>query len=480
MAIHPVEAIFHPRSIAVVGASGNPSSWGYGFLAPLLEFGYQGKIYPVNLKHSEVLGIKAYPSLGEIPDPVDYVISCIPASEVLKMLEDCSPKGVKTVHLFTARFSETGHQQAAELEQEILREAKKRGIRLIGPNCMGLYYPREGISFSDALSKQSGTVGFISQSGQAAEELVRLAAPRGVYFSKVISYGNALDLNECDFLDYFSQDEKTNMILMYVEGIRNGQRFIDSLGQAASAKPVIILKGGRGESGGRAVASHTASLAGSQMIWEALITQAGALSAENLDELVDVAAAFSFLPPINGRKVGITGGGGGASVLAADQCEEAGLDVIPLPMEIREELRIRGITIWDWIGNPADMSIREDPNFCPGDMLEVMAKNKNFDFLMAIMYEPHHKRQQGMSADAYLEQYKLAGGCPKPLLAVAAEKGLGIEDFDHWSWKIMCEVRTKLLAAHIPFYPTIKRAAKAAKKLIDYYQQESSKPLSPL
>jgi acyl-CoA synthetase (NDP forming) len=473
MSVHPLERIVHPRSIAVVGASENTNAAGYGFTASLLEYGYKGKIYPVNPKHSEILGLRAYASIQDIPESVDYVISCVPASQVLNLVTDCSQKGVMAIHLFTARFSETGRRKATQLEKEILNEAKRHGIRLIGPNCMGLFFPRQGISFSDALPMESGTVGLISQSGQLAEELVRFAAERAIYFSKAISYGNAIDLNECDFLDYLSQDRETNVILMYVEGIRDGKRFFNSLRRAASAKPVVVLKGGMGKSGTRAAASHTGSLAGSHEIWESLVSQSGAVYGRNPEELIDLAVSFQFLPPISGLRVGIAGGGGGASVLAADQCEDAGLEVISLPAEIREELKMKGSTIWDWIGNPADMSIRDRADFTPGDILQMMARNESFNFLIAIMTDPHHKRQQGLSAKSYLKQFKLEGRNHKPLLAVVSEKGLGIDDYDNWSWKLMCEIRTELIAARIPFYPTMERAATATRKIVEYYQAKA-------
>ncbi|MBW2091157.1 MAG: CoA-binding protein, partial [Deltaproteobacteria bacterium] len=395
MSKHPLEEILHPRSIAVIGASGNKNVPGYQFTASLLIYGFKGKVYPVNPKYTEIAGLKAYPDIRDIPDTVDYVISCVPASQVLNLVKGCVRKEVKALHLFTARFSETGRKDAAELEREILREAQKGGVRIIGPNCMGLYYPDMGISFSDAMPQKSGSVGLVSQSGQLAEELGRYAAMRGVYFSKAISYGNALDLNECDFLDYLARDPETRVILMYVEGVRDGKRFFSSLCNAASTKPVIILKGGRGQSGTRAAASHTASLAGSQKVLDALVVQAGAVSARNFEEMIDLAAAFNFLPPVSGFNVGVAGGGGGASVLAADQCEESGLEVIPLPQEIRDELKSKGSGIWDWIGNPADMSIRDNRDFGPGNILELMAANDNFHLLIAIMSDPHHERQKG-------------------------------------------------------------------------------------
>lgn len=469
MPVHSVGEAINPNSIAVVGASDSERSSGRQFFSALVEYGFQGELYPINPGRDKVLGYKAFPSVDKVPGPVDYVISCIPAGGALKMMQSCVKKGVKCVHLFTARFSETGRKEAADLEREILRTAKQGGVRLIGPNCMGLYYPSKGIAFSDALPKESGRAALVSQSGQVAEELVRFSALRGVYFSKAISYGNALDFNECDFLEYLTDDQETDFILMYLEGARDGERFFRILKKAAEKKPVVVLKGGRGESGRRMAASHTSSLAGSRKIITSMITQAGAVPVNSLEELIDLAAAFAFLEPVQGFNVGVAGGGGGASVLAADQCEEAGLEVIPLPNAIRAKLKAKGSTIWDWIGNPADMSIRDSADFSPGSMLELMDKDDNFDMLLAIMGDPHHEHQRNMKTDETIKQYKLDSISSTPIMAVVPEKSLGGPDFDHWSWRIICETRTELLNRGIPFYPTLDRAARAARKFAEYH-----------
>ena len=470
MPMHPLEEILNPQSIAVVGASGNPNARGFDFIQPLLKFGYKGKLYPVNPKYSEVLGLKAYPSIKEIPGFVDYVISCVPASAVLDLLADCSQKGVKAVHLYTARFSETGRRDAAELEQEILRQARKDGIRLIGPNCIGVYYPGKGLSFDHTFPRESGPVGVASQSGGAARNLVYLATMRGIRFSKVISYGNALDFNESDFLDYFSEDPETEIIVMYIEGVKDGRRFFQSLRNAASAKPVIIIKGGRGKSGARTIASHTASLASSMTTWETLVAQAGAVSAKSLEETIDTAVAFTFLPPISGRSVGIAGGGGGDSVLGADQCEEAGFDVIPLPEDMRAEIKRNGFPIWDWIGNPADMSITGDANFGVKDMIKMMGEHPAFDLLIVNLKLSHRKAQQQISADEYLSYYGLTRKGLKPMISVVEERSMGIEEFDGWARGVTAAIKANMIALGIPFYPNMARAIGIARELVKYYK----------
>jgi acetyltransferase len=470
MSPHPLEEILRPKSIAVAGASAK--SFRDDLFKPLLHYGFRGNIYPVNPKYTELLGVKVYPSVRDIPGPVDYVISAIPSTQVLGLLDDCIHKGVKAIHLFTGRFSETGRQDAAELEQEILRRARNAGIRLIGPNCMGVYHPAAGISFKDGLPKEPGRIGLASQSGGVAADIVDTAAVRGLRFSKAISYGNALDFNECDYLEYFAQDPETDIILMYIEGTHDGRKFFDILQRTTPDKPVIIVKGGRGQSGAWGIASHTGSLAGSMQVWEAMVKQAGAVAASNLEELVDLGVAFHFLPPITGYNVGIAGGGGGTSVLAADECEAAGLNVIPLPEEMRQELKDTGNRIWDWINNPWDMSIREGRNWSVGEVLKLMASNKEFDLLVTFLRDNYHNEQDNVSVEAYVEEYHLDKLDGKPLLAVVEERFRGPADNRDRAWmlELVGKARARFTAAGIPIYASTRRAARTAVKLIDYYR----------
>lgn len=470
MVNHVLHEILHPRSIAVVGASVSGPGW--RFLLPLLRRGFEGKLYPVNPKYQEIGGLKCYASVAEIPDTVDYIISVVPAPLVPNLIRDAATKGTKAIHLFTARFSETGRPQAAQMEREMLGLAKQYGIRIIGPNCMGVYYPAWGISFEEDFPLEPGKVAFISQSGNLAGEVVRSAGLRGIRFSKVISYGNAIDLNECDYLEYLLQDPETAVILMYMEGVKDGRRFVSVLRQATEVKPVVILKGGRGEAGARATSSHTASLAGSVEIWEAALEQTNAIGVDSIEELVDMAVTFNSLPPLKGKRVGVTGGAGGASVLAADQCEMAGLEVVPLSPEFREQLKSRGISVWDWLSNPADLSIREDESLTVKVILELMSQDPNFDLLILMLHVHRHGDQPEMTLDDFLKQHQLEGFetvATKPLLAVVPERSFGIEEWDSVEWKLACELRSRLISSGIPFYPTVYRAALAARRAADYY-----------
>jgi len=467
MSNHPLEEILHPKSIAVVGAS--DTGRGRGFLTPLQNQGFKGKIYPVNPKYNEIGGLPAYPRVSAIPGPVDYVISSIPAQQVLDLVEDCAQKGVKGLHLFTARFSETGRKDAADLEIEILRRARKYGLRIIGPNCMGVYYPKEGIAFNDGMPMEPGKAGLISQSGQVVGEIVSIASQQGVRFSKAISYGNALDFNECDYLDYFAQDEETEIILMYIEGVRDGKRFPNSLRQAAAVKPVIIVKGGRGNAGNRATVSHTASMAGSQQIWQALIRQSGAINVNKLEDMIDLAVAFSFLPPAVGRNLAVIGGSGGSSVLAADQCEEAGLDVIPLPRDIREKLKEIGNPIWDWIGNPADFSISMGDHQAAFQIGRLMVEHPAFDVVMTFVHGPWRRTPKPFSVDDHIQQYVQISLFGKAVVYVFQESRMQGKN-DEELLRISNEIKQKMIALNLAVYPTITRAARALSRMIGFYE----------
>lgn len=469
----PLEDILHPRSIAVAGAS--EKGTGGRFLAPLLELGFKGKIYPVHPEHRVVMGLKCYPSVRDIPEQVDHVVSSVPANQVLSLIDDCAHNGVKSIHFFTARFSETGRPDAIELEKEVLRRAKAANIRIIGPNCMGIYYPAWGIAWNKGMPKESGPMGLIAQSGAAAYDLIESGRTRGLYFSKGISYGNAIDFNECDYLEYFAQDAETKLILMYIEGPRDGKRFFEILRKTTLKKPVIILKGGRGKSGTRATASHTASLAGSMEIWKTAIKQAGAIEVADIEEVLDVASTFYYLPPAFGTRTGVAGGSGGGSVMAADLCEEAGLDIIPLPQEIREELKRQGSPIWDWLSNPADFSISMG-DFNTGDIVRMMAEHPNFDLNILFLSPPSVMRMMRsgvkLTVDEHLDKYHLDKLNGKPLLIVLVDRGMGINDKSGETFKSLGELREKLAQRHLPVFSSISRAANAAVKMVNYYKRQ--------
>lgn len=361
-----LEFIFHPRSIAIAGVSAREGVGfgGHGFVSSLQEVGFRGPIYLVHPTAPAIRGLKCYPALRDIPDDVDYVISSVPARFVPQLLEDCIAKGTRVLHLFTAGFTETGDAEKAKMEQSVVARARQAGIRLIGPNCMGLYVPESRLAMMNGQTAEAGPVGMVSQSGMNAGEFVRYSAPRGIRCSKVISFGNGADLKAADFFDYLADDPKTEIICAYLEGIQEGPRLAAAIRKAGARKPLAILKGGRTESGSRAASSHTASLAGSLQIFDALCKQAGAVRVESLEELIDTVVAFRFVKHLAGPRLAVVGGGGGASVLAADELDTCGLQLPPLLPETQAELAKVTNEAGTSIRNPIDtMSTWEDEGF---------------------------------------------------------------------------------------------------------------------
>jgi len=305
-----LDFLFNPSSIAIAGVSPETSKPNAAqfYVTSLKNFGYKGAIYPIHPSGGEIFGMKVYENVNDIPGPVDLVVSAIPARFTPQLIEDCGKKGVKAVHLFTSGYSEIEDEIGQKLENEILRSAKKASVRLVGPNCMGIYHPAGGVTFAgefppdqNGFPATPGALGLISQSGGNCIYCIRESASKGLFFSKAISYGNAADLNESDYLEYMTEDPQTRVIAAYIEGVKDGERFIHALKEAASRKPVIINKAGNTETGARACASHTSAIAGSASVWHDLLRQVGAIQVANMSELVDVALAFDKMPLPRGR-----------------------------------------------------------------------------------------------------------------------------------------------------------------------------------
>ncbi|MFC1912963.1 acetate--CoA ligase family protein [Chloroflexota bacterium] len=352
-----LDFLFQPSSIALVGiTTANPDHWTRTFLNSLIEFGFDGQLYLVNPKGGEINGYPVYPSIQDIPGSIDYAISLAPAAMGPSLVEESAKKGVLAIHFCTAGFSELGNKEGARLERDLSEIARKTCVRIVGPNCMGIYCPRSRMSFSPSFSKESGSVGFISQSGGNAIHLVRQATTRGIRFSKVVSYGNACDLNESDFLEYLADDADTEIITLYIEGIKDGRRFRQALEQACQKKRVILLKAGVSHGGTRAAASHTSSLSGNDSVWDALCKQTGAIRVSSLIEMVDVLVTLQFLSAPRGKKTLLIGGGGGASVLITDEFEKHGFEIPQLPQELIAKIREFTPEAGNIFHNPVDYS----------------------------------------------------------------------------------------------------------------------------
>ena len=342
------ENIFFPKTIAVIGASD-----GDGFSQALMGTKLRDGLFLVNPKYKELQGKKCYASILDIEAEIDYVIIAVPALLVPRVLTECIQKGVKAVHVFTAGFSETGLEDRKALEDEVQNIARGR-VSLIGPNCMGVCCPKSGLAFIPGVSVKEGSVGVISQSGTFAEQFLSIGELRNVRFSKVVSYGNAIDLDCPDFLEYLAHDSETQVIALYLEGIKDGNRLRTTMTAAAKLKPVLALKGGVTEHGRRAASSHTGSLAGSPEIWSSLFKQVGVVQVDDFNELLDTALALSYVPLPSGKGTAIITNSGGFSVLETDLCVKAGLEVPQFTKETLTKLREMVPLAGTSINNPLD------------------------------------------------------------------------------------------------------------------------------
>ena len=465
-----LEYIFHPRSIAVVGASPNSNATEM-FLVPLIKLGYRGRIYPVYPKASEVLGLKAYPSLMDIPDSVDLVTCAIKASSTPELIRQCVQKRVKVVQIFTSGFSETGEERGIILEREIVEIARQGNVRLIGPNCMGIYYPGEGIAYEPFFPREGGSVGVLAQSGGNSIMLVMIGAARGIRFSKVVSFGNACDIDEADLLDYFADDPETKIIAGYIEGTKDGRRLIHALEKATRAKPVIFLKGGITEAGSKAVASHTGALAGSSATWRSVLSQLGVVQVEEMDEVIDLVLLFQHLKPPRGRRVGLVGLGGGNSVLMTDYCAKRGLLIPHFSEELQSRLReILPIDVdpGTSVRNPVDLSVS---GWNPDILTKTLEAVDSYDGVDVILVyinlhigaiEPPFRQWILDDVEAFVNTKKTLN---KPVILAmqddhvpeVANLGFAIEQMCH--------------QANIPVFPFYSRAALALSRFISYYER---------
>ena len=485
-----LEYIFHPRSIAVAGLSPDPyGTWlNQVYLDSPLKMGFKGPIYPINPKGGHIGRLPVYASLKDVPGPVDYVISCIPARHTPKLMEDCRDAGVKVMQLYTAGFAETGEPQGIDLQKRLLEIARSSGIRIIGPNCMGIYCPDSGINFSMDFPRESGPLGLLCQSGGNTAFIIRSAVVRGLRFSKAISYGNACDINECDLLEYLADDPNTRVIAAYIEGTTDGRRLVRTLTKAASKKPVVVFKGGYTEGGGRATASHTGSLAGTDSVWEGLLKQTGAIRVYSVEEMADVLVALLRMKPPQGLNACAVGIGGGASVLATDELERAGLKLPSIPAvtenRMKELIPLAGgmlcnpIDAFPLVGVLLNRSLVEQPAPA-GEESPVAAAavgDRGWgDFLKAI------EDWQGLDLVIFHFAFDTppipagdwVAATVEPTLAAVMDCKLPMAVVFHSmatnaSWQVSWKIQELCLKERIPFFLTLRGAAQAIRKLIEF------------
>jgi acyl-CoA synthetase (NDP forming) len=459
----------HPRAVAVVGARQLDD---YMWLRNMSTF--NGPVYSVNIDAKEIPGIEAlgvpnYARLTDIPEPVDFVVVAVPRRAAPLVLKDAIAKGVAGVAMFTAGFAETGEAEGLQLQQTLIDLARPANIALIGPNCMGVYHPKLGIrNHIEQPAGESGNVGFISQSGTHAINFSLYGASQGLKISKVLSYGNGVVLDSADLLEYLLQDADTTVIGMYIEGPRDGRRLFDVVKRLARQKPLLIWRGGQTAAGSRATASHTASLAQSGEIWEALYRQTGALRVDGLEEMVDTIKALQFLKPSTGQRLGLVTMTGGPSVVITDTFARAGLDVPPLTETSYERFRGFFNIIGGSYKNPIDMGMNwAGESF--HDIMQVLLDDPHIDAVvndlpLTFLYR-RMARQPDFKARLFATFRDMRERYDKPLLAV-----VGFSPFE----KEEVDMRRELLAAGIPAFHNFERAARAFKQASTYHRWRQS------
>ena len=473
-----LDHLFNPKSIALIGASATPFKWGSLIPLNILKGNYQGTIFPVNPRLETMLGHKCYPSVVDIPEPVDVALIFTPAPTVPGIVEQCGKKAIPFLVIITADFSETGPAGAA-LEADILKKARQFGMRLVGPNSMGIFSSQKELhALMPPTMPLKGPASMFSQSGNVGVQMLAWGADEGVGFDKFVSGGNEGDLNSADYLAYFANDDATRVILAYMEGIGSNLDFYPVARAASMQKPVLLFKGGRTRAGGKAAASHSGAIAGSNRVFKAAMHQAGVIEIQTSQAMMDCAKAFSNLPLPKGNRVGILTRGGGWGVITSDACEESGLRVPPLPDELIHKIDKLLPSYWSR-GNPVDMvaTISNDPFL---ECLELLAGWDDIDAVIALgavramIKFPFSKKVTGppevMDAiTAALHFRKAMSAQPDAILT-------GIKNLTDLTGKPIVAVSTGLDTLHratlqdyqVVSYPTPERAVRVMARMVEY------------
>jgi acyl-CoA synthetase (NDP forming) len=460
--------IFHPKAVAVVGAPRRrPEGWP-GIFGSIRDYGFPGRLYPINPGAPEVEGIRAYPDLASVPEPIDLVIISVPAPAVPAALRDCIASGNRNVHIFTAGFKETGEEEGLRLHREIEVIARDGGLNVIGPNCMGVFSPEARFVTWTGAPEKSGHVAFISQSGGHAQDFTNFCARLGIGFSKVISFGNALTLDSTDFLEYLAEDPDTRIITMYLEGVRDGRRLLDLVSRINPVKPIIILKAGLTDAGTKAVASHTGSLAGGQRVWEAFFKRSGAVRAHSLEDMAFLTLAFCHLEKTAGTRVAVISHGGGIAVSAADACSNAGLEMPPFTSLTEQTLRTFIPPGGNIIKNPVDaMPLFRDLKVFK-QMIDLIASEPQIDMLIVSLsldwlYGVDEGRQIRDVTDY------LAGPVAEQLHGKPLVVSWRTYRNDHAIRDVGCRLEKQLLQSKVPVYRGFEQASETLARWARYH-----------
>ncbi|MCP4751616.1 MAG: hypothetical protein GY866_12035 [Proteobacteria bacterium] len=378
----PMDTLFNPRNVTLIGASASPLKWGSMILSNIVNGNYKGTVYPVNPKLDSVNGLKCYASVGDIPEPVDLALITTPAATVPGLIDECGAKGIPVVVVVTSDFSESG-PEGALLERALVEQAASYGMRIVGPNTMGIFSAEASLhALMPPVMPLYGPISMLSQSGNIGSQMLYWGVTEGMGYEKFVSSGNEGDLTCLDYLKYFGEDDATRVIVAYFEGVDDGSELLKAARNISRTKPIVVFKGGRTKEGRQAAASHSGSMAGSMDIYRAVFRQSGMIQAETSQQLIDLAKAFSVYPVPQGNRVGILTLGGGWGVITADACAENGLVVPPLPEDLKNEFGKILPKYWSR-ENPIDMVAVVD-NRIFDECLELLADWDGIDSILAL------------------------------------------------------------------------------------------------
>jgi len=454
--LEQLEGIFNPRSVAIVGVSNREYNLGYRWLKSLQDAGFP-TLYPVNPKGGEMLGLKVYPRITDIPDDVDLAMLLIPREAVSDVVGDCARKRTKGVVLYTSGFRETG-AEGRKLEDEIVKIARGGGTRIIGPSCLGPYNPSARLITHYAFPRKAGVVGVIAHSGFLFNYLVNSVAATGIGPSKGISCGSDCDLGFVDFLEYMGQDPQTKIIVAYLEGVEDGKRLLQVARKVSREKPIIVLKGGDTEIGKETSASHTGTLAVPAVIWDTLCRQTGIISVDSFEQMMDTLTALFYLPRPAGKRVGVIAAPGGIAVSSADACSKLGLELPRLSAGTQQQLADLVGTLGTNLKNPVDlgpMGAMAAERYVK-DAIQIVAKDLNIDMLLVSYIGPRttDETRDAKSAEGLLNAVKEGG---KPVVF----SGASLQGWDRGELKFLRQ-------SSVPVYPEARRAAYALSRLTGY------------
>jgi acetyltransferase len=444
---------FTPQSVAVVGAAREPGKLGYGVLSNILKYKYTGQVYPVNPKADEILGLPCYPSVLAVPGPVELAVIVVPNKFVPQVMEECGKKGVHGAIIISAGFREAG-MDGIKLEHQVLEIAAHYGVRVVGPNCLGIISTHTPLNASFAAGMPPlGGIAFMSQSGALCTAILDWALAKQIGFSYFVSLGNKADVNEVDLLQAWENDKDSRVIIVYMEGLRDGRQFMDVARRVTRHTPVIAVKSGNTAAGSRAVSSHTGSLAGSERAYQAAFGQSGVLRASSIEQLFDYALAFAYQPPLQGRNVAIVTNAGGPGIMATDALESNGMKLATLQPETVELLR-QGLPAAANVYNPVDV-IGDALADRYEHALQAVLADKNVEGVLVIL-TPQVYTQIEETAEVI---GRLAASQDKPVLAcfMGEERvGPGIQILNKHS---------------IPNYSFPERSVGALKAMADFWEQ---------